>query len=276
MIGLRNADGHVSEIRASLPVALVLPPCVSSTGHTPQLDDSTVNHLSYLETNGDALPSYESRVYDRLWDGISYAGLDTSTLNTPALSRRTSLENIRDMDDTHFPDPDALEAGLHQALNEQVPESPDRGPAQTPPLIIDEDQPRLTPTSSLETQDVLLSPSENGSNTAIPSSHEEYLDVRRLSRVPSYDAANWANTINLDPIASALPTYAETLSTIPESESQSESTSSGRRSDELPQLSTRGVSPSRMRSGRSMSVYGSAFDDPMRRISLMRNLFSSR
>src|SRR2546421_1929559 len=89
VIGLRNSDGHVSEIRASLPAALVLPPYISSSGTTPHIDDSTVNHLSYLEAKGESLPTYESRISDRLWDGVTYSGLDTSALNTPInLSRR--------------------------------------------------------------------------------------------------------------------------------------------------------------------------------------------
>jgi hypothetical protein len=47
VIGLQNPDGHVSEIRASLPCALVLPPDISASGMTPHLDDSTVNHLFF-------------------------------------------------------------------------------------------------------------------------------------------------------------------------------------------------------------------------------------
>ena len=107
------------------PAALVLPPYISSTGTTPHLDDSTVNHLSYLDSS-DVLPSYESRIYDRLWDGVSYGGLDISALNTPiTLSRRTSAENLRELNRMTMPHPEDLEAGLHRALQERNAEDPE-------------------------------------------------------------------------------------------------------------------------------------------------------
>ena len=255
VIGLQNPDGHVSEIRASLPCALVLPPCISSAGITPHLDDSTVNHLSYLDS-GNVLPSYESRIYDRLWDGVSCGGLDISALNTPIIiSRRTSAENLRELNRITMPNPGDLEAGLHRALQEQNAEDPESLPdtsseslnalpstsgsitptasapivrpqnsqqstdiTGTTPLNGDDENIRLTRTSSPEMQHIsptMSNGSSHGSShSVVPATSEDYIDMRRLSRVPSYSAAN-ASVLNLDPITNALPTYTLATSNLP-------------------------------------------------------------
>lgn len=288
VIGLRNSDGHVSEIRASLPAALVLPPYISSQGTTPHLEDSTVNHLSYLDANGDSLPTYESRIYDRLWDGVSYGGLDTSALNTPInLSRRASAENLQDLLHLSMPNPGELEAGLQQALRERNEEhysSHDHstenltslGAATTSlpgrpsypnlrpmtPLHGDEEHPRLTPTSSPEMQHI--SPTHSMSS-------EERIDMGRLSRVPSYNTANSANILNLDPITNALPTYANAMATIPERDPghSPEERPPARRGD-----SSNPVEGAVRTNGPVGDIYGTpqTYDDPMRRIRMMRFL----
>jgi len=334
VIGLRNADGHVSEIRASLPAALVLPPYISSAGTTPHLDDSTVNHLSYLDS-GDCLPSYESRIFDRLWDGVSYGGLDTSALNTPmTMSRRTSAENLRDLNSEIMPNPGDLEASLHQALREQRNSEEPRledssghdhssdslhgmgaangGTSASAPMMRqqtsqqsvnvptvapstgDDEHPHLSPTSSPEMQHISPTTS-NGSQSSVVISppNDSYIDMGRLSRVPSYNTANSSNILNLDPITNALPTYANAMSTLevipeqPRSRSGSSASNHSRHSPESqsrrPPPAVGGVSTEGMQTGfgnvgRIQSVYGApqTFDDPMRRISLMRSLFSNR
>ena len=328
IIGLRNADGHVSEIRASLPVAIVLPPYISSTGTTPHLDDSTVNQLGQLG-EGEILPTYESRIYDRLWDGVSHAGIDTSALNTPInMSRRTSAENLRDLNRLTMPNPGDLEAGLHRALRERNDaEEPDHDSAESLPVLTistgstpthssstprpipiqgmtpmnaEEDHHRLTPVSSPETQHISPTPS-NSSHVSLPiitrTSSDEYADVSWLSRVPSYKTAN-SSIPNLDPISNALPSYTTVVSSPPSSSSlnamrnqprsragsnassRSHSPDSQRPRRPPPAARTPSVPP--MNTGVSSSgvrgVYGSAqaFDDPMRRISLMRSIFSHR
>ena len=241
---MRNPDGHVSEIRASLPISLVLPPYTSSVGTTPHLEDSTINLLLYLD-NDDILPSYQSRIYDRLWDGISYIDLDTSALNTPTtMSRRTSTDNFRDLNQPAMPNFGDLEAGLHRAMRERhgdeesnhecssdslyVLASTSRltTPAHSTPTlqvqttnVFDEitplngdDEPvRLSPISSPEMQHISPTISSNSSHYA----SEDYIDLGQLSRVPSYTTANSA-VLNLDPITVAPPTYASATTIIPD------------------------------------------------------------
>lgn len=330
VIGLRNPDGHVSEIRASLPCALVLPSCISSTGTTPHLDDSTVNHLSNLDS-GDVLPSYESRIYDRLWDGVSYGGLDISALNTPiTMSRPTSAENLRELNRITMPNPEDLEAGLHRALRERNAEGPESihntssenlnvfastsgsmtstqsapitGPpnseqstdiTRTTPLNEDDQRVRLTRTSSPEMQHISPTTSNgspNGSSySVVTSTSEDYIDMRRLSCVPSYSAAN-SSVLNLDPITNALPTYALATSNLPviseQPGLQATSTTPRRLTNHSSEARVQGPPPTARPVstgdtasgfrivGRIGSVYG-APHDPMRRFSMMRSLFAS-
>ena len=217
----------------------------------PHLEDSTVNHI-YKLRDADVLPTYESRIYDRLWDGVSYPGLDTSALNTPMdMSRRTSAENLRDLNRLSIPNPEDLEAGLHRAMWEQNTGDPDHesscenlfalatssGALRThaslnprpstsgfqgmTPLNADEEHPRLTPVSSPEAQHISPSPS-NSSHVSLPSiartSSDEHANVSSLSRVPSYKTAN-SSIFNLDPISSALPSYTAVVSCRPSSSS---------------------------------------------------------
>lgn len=311
-----------------MPVALVLPPYISSSGTTPHLDDSTVNQLSFLE-GSDVLPSYESRIYDRLWDGVSYGGLDTSALNTPmALSRGTSAENLREMNRLTMPHPGDLEAILHRALQERNVEEPEHdhslegfnphdsasgsttpthsAPMMRPqssqqstgandmtPLNGDEEHDNLSTTSSPEMPHLTPTTSNDSFSAASTSASEEYIDMDRLSQVPSYTTAN-SSVLNLDPITNALPTYASAtsnLAVIPEQpQSRRESISSTHTTSRSPESrvrqrprtvlfpSSRDIASGCRNVGQIRSVYGApqSFDDHMRRISFRRSLFASR
>lgn len=119
VISLFNPDGHVSELRASLPVQLFISPFVAlgvrgvdsldssadisanSTDVEGDDDDmifgNTASELDLAAANGEqgpasstsataalmAPPTYESHIYDRLWSGISFE-------NTPTTSGRQS------------------------------------------------------------------------------------------------------------------------------------------------------------------------------------------
>ena len=229
------------------------------------------------------------------------------------MSRRTSAENLRDL--SREPNPGDLEAGLRQALQERedgrleetnhehssdslqhLSTSPTPAVRQPPPphvtgmtpLTGDEEHPRLSATSSPEMQHISRAPSDGSSHG--PGAEEagiSPIDMGRLSRVPSYNTANSSNILNLDPISQALPTYSSVTSSLPTiQESRSRSGSSA--SQNQPASQVRRPSPpqtglsSDPRSGHHTSriggVYGSpqTFDDPMRRISLMRSMFASR
>ena len=240
------------------------------------------------------------------------------------MSRRTSAENLRELNRLSIPNPGDLEAGLHRAIREQNTDdldhdsssenlsalatssrtSPTHASLTTrpsassfqgmAPLSAEEEHPRLTPVSSPEIQHISPSPS-NSSYVSLPTitrtASDEYVNVSSLSRVPSYKAAN-SSILNLDPISNALPSYTAVVSRPPSSSSinitrtqprsrAGSNASSRSHSPARRQLSAdRAPSVTQMNTGVSSngvgSVYSAAqtFDDPMRRISLMRCIFS--
>lgn len=92
-VSLKNPDGHVSELRASLPIALFISPNV------PVSEDGEGILMQPLsdENENSAPPRYDDHIYDRLWEDISNSGWNSpsaSGANTPHIrSRRNSGEN---------------------------------------------------------------------------------------------------------------------------------------------------------------------------------------
>lgn len=98
-IGLVNPDGHVSELRATLPIQLFISPFVTvSSRHDDELSDHGAEDILFTSDSFDQLPSfdnqnqdginsnssshtsltglvapplYEKHIYDRLWSDIS-------------------------------------------------------------------------------------------------------------------------------------------------------------------------------------------------------------
>lgn len=88
-ISLLNPDGHVSELRNSLPLSLVISPVMF--GARPTEGVFTGDHNSYVNEN--ILPSYDKHVFDVLWDGIPSENPQLqSGFTTPNLSRRNSSD----------------------------------------------------------------------------------------------------------------------------------------------------------------------------------------
>ncbi|RCK66710.1 Protein ROD1 [Candida viswanathii] len=109
-IGLINPDGHVSELRATLPIQLFISPFVTvSSRHDDELSDhgaedilftsDSFDHLSSLDNQNQGVnsnssshtsltglvapPLYEKHIYDRLWS-------DVSPVETPMTSGATT------------------------------------------------------------------------------------------------------------------------------------------------------------------------------------------
>lgn len=98
-IGLVNPDGHVSELRASVPISLFISPNVTITSREPEEPSSRRSYLSshheqqlftpHQATEVDehaghivkAPPSYHDHIYDALWGEIP-----SPHLNTPLAS----------------------------------------------------------------------------------------------------------------------------------------------------------------------------------------------
>ncbi|EEB06641.1 arrestin/PY protein 2 [Schizosaccharomyces japonicus yFS275] len=139
-ISLVNPDGHVSELRTSLPITLVISPVLF--GVTPVEGVFTGNVQEYVTEN--TLPSYERHIFDVLWDGIPFPCTPLpSTFTTPATSRRNSFETER-------PNLAALTSSMSPNTpifggfsSDKVPSSPRPGVSEN--AHVSEHSPRLPP-----------------------------------------------------------------------------------------------------------------------------------
>jgi len=171
----------------------------------------------------------------------------------------------------------------------------------TPLQEEDNENTGVSPVSSPEMQHISPTPSHSSSNPP-----DEFIDMGRLSRVPSYNTANSANLLNMDQsMTTGLPSYAYATSSVPtpnsnlavipehassRSRSGSSASSTQQSIPETPRTTSTDtsstttdapifrVTPTGGITNSLVPSYGSpqSFDDPLRRISLMRNLFSSR
>ena len=131
-IGLINPDGHVSELRASLPLQLFISPFVQIVGtHDPE-DDEVVEHghhsrlgdtncgedilfnspssasLNELASGGSsttsfqgliAPPVYEKHIYDKLW--LDFSPIESPVTSGTATPQSIQAENPEDSADVH-------------------------------------------------------------------------------------------------------------------------------------------------------------------------------
>jgi hypothetical protein len=154
-VALQNPDGHVSELRATLPISIFISPNIP-------IDDrgNLVDHHPLVPQNDSEIaapPSYDERHLDQLYDGIDPSGYltpqVTSGAATPfyALSRVPSAENLNGVLANSAVQP----ADLHRVLrglpesNVSAPWDPlatslAASPITTPPLT----SPLATPSNS--------------------------------------------------------------------------------------------------------------------------------
>ncbi|KAK9456673.1 hypothetical protein V1511DRAFT_219230 [Dipodascopsis uninucleata] len=217
-VSLNNPDGHVSELRASLPISLFISPNV------PVHDNGEELHLQPFNDNDtNAPPCYDDHIYDRLWEDIPTSGLNTpsaSGANTPRIrSRRNSGENA---DALGFTALDSQRAQLHAGLsalalsqaNNSDSYFPSRTPGSSTPLGV------MTPITNFNEDGTVgfigLDQATNShhSRGASPMGSPRVpitddgaleLDFSSLSKVPSYSTA--IRTPVSEDMVAWLPTY---------------------------------------------------------------------
>ncbi|ORY81456.1 or S-antigen, N-terminal domain-domain-containing protein [Protomyces lactucae-debilis] len=121
-VGLQNPDGHISELRAALPVSLLIPPTLFSGG-------TSYSNLNSADP-ANQLPCYESHIWDRLYDGVETPL--PSGANTPARSRRGSFEAGA----AGTLDSEVQRRALMAGLNRLTTSNPGSTGHQTPPIPV--------------------------------------------------------------------------------------------------------------------------------------------
>ncbi|KAI5849716.1 hypothetical protein BZA05DRAFT_339212 [Tricharina praecox] len=179
-IQLHNPDGHMSELRASLPVMLFISPnyLMDDTNRIPSDAPETST-----DTLANAPPRYDEHYLDRLYENVRHDSFDTplpSGANTPMpLSRNPSSDNLGSLVGGHvepirLPDASSRRWTVGSSAS-------DRGPPS--------DADTSTPQSRTPTPPLLAPPA-----------------MEDLSRVPSYTTAVRTGTRNLC-TESTLPLY---------------------------------------------------------------------
>ncbi|CAN6664604.1 protein Rog3p [Trichomonascus vanleenenianus] len=181
IISLLNPDGHVSELRASLPIYLFISPSIAISSLDPTrvvVPGSAPEEESLFAARGHtgsdsnyaldsvAPPNYQDHIYDKLWSEVTLSGENSaanSNESTPFRSRRSS-----------FNDHPASELGM-TALD----------PVNRSQLV--EGLQRL----ELHQQQRNSQALDDYSYPASSSGHSpaQTPDVDAMSRVPSYDTA---------------------------------------------------------------------------------------
>ncbi|KAI0010405.1 hypothetical protein F4779DRAFT_578165 [Xylariaceae sp. FL0662B] len=207
-VGLKNPDGHVSELRATLPVTIFISPNMplDEEGNLVSQSPETASEQSDHESsNNMAPPGYGMHVLDQLYDDIDPSGILTppahSGLNSPfyAQSRAGSSENVVSTAHTITVTPAALSSRLQDVSLEEshrnLHTSNVSGSGATTPLNAIHDG-EHTADSSLHSMELSRQPSEEehshpaGHHT--PPEHREFPDIEQLSKVPSYTTATRA------------------------------------------------------------------------------------
>ncbi|KAI0100288.1 arrestin [Nemania sp. FL0031] len=205
-VALNNPDGHVSELRATLPVTIFISP------NMPLDDEGNLVAQAPGAGGGEVLdehrnmapPGYGQHVLDQLYDDVDISGIMTpgvhSGLNTPFYghSRAGSSENLAAI--AHGIAPAALSSRLQSVSLDDTPRSRFHMPHDPGSGAITPHHPRdhehVTDSSLPHSPELSRRTSEEEhherSGHGTPPIHTEYPSMEQLSKVPSYTTATRA------------------------------------------------------------------------------------
>ncbi|KAE8372761.1 putative HECT-type ubiquitin ligase-interacting protein cred [Aspergillus bertholletiae] len=213
-VQLMNPDGHISELRATLPVSIFISPNLAIDENnnlidqTPQSAQRAVNDIAQ-----QAPPLYGEHQFDQLYSELDPAGYRTpgpgSGPGTPfgTLSRNLSAENLASMNALTNTDisASALHSRLSNLSNLNITRPHQPSPSDHEPQSDSEHRRLGVPadyfgpssgSNSHSPSSPVLSrrPSDEVDHEHVPSGmatpfHPQYAEVETLSRVPSYSTA---------------------------------------------------------------------------------------
>ncbi|GAO14984.1 uncharacterized protein UV8b_00505 [Ustilaginoidea virens] len=224
-VALKNPDGHVSELRATLPVSIFISP------HIPF--DEHGNLVSQTQDGGNALtnvdatiapPGYGEHVLDQLYENVDISGFQTpavqSGVSSPfyAQSRSGSVENLTSPGHSGTIAPAALSSRLadvsldpshrNRSFTSMPSQSPSGGLSPAPGLH------GCAPRSEPPSMSLTRKASSEDESTRNPTEQAELdaAELAELNRVPSYATAvrtparSWTQ-----PTAGLVPDYETAL-----------------------------------------------------------------
>ncbi|RAL16327.1 arrestin family protein [Aspergillus homomorphus CBS 101889] len=228
-VQLLNPDGHVSELRATLPVSIFISPNLAIdennnlVDQTPQSAQRAISEIAH-----QAPPLYGEHQFDQLYSELDPSGYRTpgpgSGPGTPfgALSRNISVENLASMN--ALTNTDISASALHSRLSSlranlhnhpSPPEHEHHSDNETRHLGVPPDyfgpssgsgstsHSPASPELSRRPSDEVIDHDPIHSGMATPY-HPQYAEVETLSRVPSYSTAV---RTSVRPCDSGLPDY---------------------------------------------------------------------
>ncbi|KAI1374445.1 hypothetical protein F4677DRAFT_455448 [Hypoxylon crocopeplum] len=206
-VALKNPDGHISELRASLPITIFISPNMplDEEGNLVSQAPENSSEMNDGDSSIMAPPGYGMHVLDQLYDDVDPSGIMTpgihSGVNSPfyAQSRAGSSENLAVMAHGVAVPPAALSSRLQNvSLDEsRINESyftHGSGSGATTPLHHPADSEHTADSSHANSMQLSRQTSEEDHSSHAgghhtPPEHTEFLDLEQLSKVPSYATA---------------------------------------------------------------------------------------
>ncbi|KAI1770334.1 hypothetical protein F4818DRAFT_450424 [Hypoxylon cercidicola] len=205
-VALKNPDGHISELRASLPITIFISPNMplDEEGNLVTQAPESASETNESDSSIMAPPGYGMHVLDQLYEDVDPSGIMTpgvhSGVNSPfyAQSRAGSSENLAAMAHAVAVPPAALSSRLQNvSLDESRRNasyiSMGSGSGVTTPFTHPQDSEHAGDSSQVNSVQLSRQTSEEdhaghaGHHT--PPEHTEFPDLEQLSKVPSYATA---------------------------------------------------------------------------------------
>lgn len=205
-VALKNPDGHISELRASLPITIFISPNMplDEEGNLVAQAPETAGETNESDSSSMAPPGYGMHVLDQLYEDVDPSGIMTpgihSGVNSPfyAQSRAGSSENLAAMTHAIAVPPAALSSrlqnvSLDESRRNESYISNGSGSGATTPFTHPQDSEHTGDSSQVHSAQLSRQTSEEdhtghaGHHT--PPEHTEFPDLEQLSKVPSYATA---------------------------------------------------------------------------------------
>lgn len=203
VVALKNPDGHISELRATLPVTIFISP------NMPLDDDGNLLHHTPQNTTPEeartmAPPGYGEHVLDEIYTDVEVAGLQTpgvqSGVSSPFYthSRAGSTENLASL--LQMSNMSGITAAALQSRLQAVSlEASDRNDSfqslasasgGATPAYTHDSQAHSAPHSAPQSAPLSRQPSpEHHSPGSISPAHGDVRNLTELNKVPSYQTA---------------------------------------------------------------------------------------